>query len=109
MEENGLEILQEIMECGILNSSPHRKIAARPVKYTAPDTGDAGWNTDTDMTDLLAAIENCGILDKGKEILTDNKRLRGRPKKKVIKRTGNRELIRLTPMLMHMINWRRQY
>ncbi|KAG0692968.1 hypothetical protein DFH29DRAFT_881867, partial [Suillus ampliporus] len=73
MEENALEILQEIMECGILNSSPHRKIAARPVKYTAPDTGDAGWNTDTDMTDLLAAIENCGILDKGKEILTDNK------------------------------------
>ncbi|KAG0691584.1 hypothetical protein DFH29DRAFT_884139, partial [Suillus ampliporus] len=77
MEENGLEILQEIMECGILNSSPHRKIAARPVKYTAPDTGDAGhrelWN-----------------IGQGKEILTDNKRLRGRPKKKVIKRTGNR-------------------
>ncbi|KAG2136431.1 hypothetical protein DEU56DRAFT_756337 [Suillus clintonianus] len=90
MADNVFEILQDIMECGILDSSPDRQTTARTVQCKEPGASDDGWNSDTDMNDLLAAIENCGILDKGKENLIDSKKPRGRPKKKLIKRTVNR-------------------
>jgi hypothetical protein len=93
-QEDTLNIMEEILACGILNSSPHSKKAERPpFQPTTSDTGDDGWNTDIDISGLLVAIENCGILDTGEASIIQNKRSRGRPKKKVMKRTANRELV----------------
>ncbi|KAG2351353.1 hypothetical protein BDR07DRAFT_1386113 [Suillus spraguei] len=102
MEEDAPNIVGEIMACGILDSSPHRKTDIRPPQYEAPDAenisslvsaieklweywtmlcpmiaiencgildhaapdlGDDGYNTDTDISGMLSAIENCVILD----------------------------------------------
>lgn len=93
-EEDALNLAEEIMACGILDSSPPRKNSTRPLQDAVPDSGDDGWNTDTEMTGLLQAIESCGILDAGNVSLEENKRPRGRPKKKVIKNAAHRELIR---------------
>jgi hypothetical protein len=92
-DDDELRIVQQIMECGILDCSPRRKREETPLKPTASDICDDGWNTDTDMSGLLVAIAKCGILDTGEPTMTDNKRTRGRPKKKAVKRTTNRKSI----------------
>ena len=93
-QKDTLDIMEEIVACGILKSSPHNKKAERPpLQSTTSDTGDDGWNTDIDISGLLVAIENCGILDTGEASIKHNKRSRGRPKKKVMKNTVNRELV----------------
>jgi hypothetical protein len=101
VEEDALEIIEEIMACGILHSNPQGIEQKWPPQHTAPDLGDDGWNTDTDMAGLLSAIENCGILDAGNNTLQNNKRPRGRPKKKVIKSTGNRKFVWFTPIYVY--------
>ncbi|KAG1867657.1 hypothetical protein F4604DRAFT_1682455 [Suillus subluteus] len=88
--EDGLEIVEEIFACGILDSSQKRKKGGSSFRRTESDAGDDGWNTDTDIAGLLVAIENCGILDAGEDSVKDNKRQRGRPKKKGMKGAANR-------------------
>lgn len=97
-----LQILQQIMACGILDCSPRRKGDATPLKSNASDKCNDGWNIDTEMSGLLVAIEKCGILDSGDLTISDNKRPRGRPKKKVVKRTVGRESIFIAHTLVYL-------
>lgn len=93
-KKDTLDIMEEIVACGILDSSPHKKQAERPpLQPTTSDTGDHGWNDDIEISGLLVAIENCGILDTEEASIKPNKRSRGRPKKKVIKSTANRKSV----------------
>jgi hypothetical protein len=101
-EDDELQIVQQIMACGILDCSPRRKREATPPKSQASEICDDGWNTDTDMSGLLVAIEKCGILDSGDLTRTGSKRLRGRPKKKVVKRIADRESILIAPTLVYL-------
>lgn len=57
-QDNDLQIVQQIMACGILDCSPHREREVTPLKSKAFDICDDGWNIDTDMSGLLVAIEN---------------------------------------------------
>jgi hypothetical protein len=101
-EDDELQIVQQILACGILDCSPRRKREATPLKSKASDICDDGWNIDTDMSGLLVAIEKCGILDSGDLTMIDKKRPRGRPKKKAVKRTVDRESIFIAPTLVYL-------
>ncbi|KAG2062814.1 hypothetical protein BDR04DRAFT_1164607 [Suillus decipiens] len=62
-KEDTVNIMEEIMACDILDSSPHCKTDMRLPQYEAPDADDDRQNIKVDMSGLLSAIENCGILD----------------------------------------------
>ncbi|KAG2335724.1 hypothetical protein BDR05DRAFT_953867, partial [Suillus weaverae] len=89
VEGNASRIMEKIIDCGILDSSPSMSRASRILRYTVNYAVDDGWNTeDGDNEELLAAINSCGILQPSLNHTIEHKRPRGRPKKKVIKRTG---------------------
>ncbi|KAG1837859.1 hypothetical protein DFJ58DRAFT_734148 [Suillus subalutaceus] len=88
VEENTLQIMEKIIDCGILESSPLGWRVART--RTVNDVSDDGWNTEEDDVELQAAILSCGILEASLHCRTEDKRPRASPKKKVVKPKADR-------------------
>jgi hypothetical protein len=86
VEEDISRIMEKIIDCGILDSSPSMSRASKTVQHTVKYAVDDGWNTEDDNEELLAAINSCGILQSSLNHRIEHKRPRGRPKKKAIKR-----------------------
>ncbi|KAG1863287.1 hypothetical protein DFJ58DRAFT_725189 [Suillus subalutaceus] len=88
VEENALQIMEKIIDCGILESSPLGWRVART--RTVNDVSDDGWNTEDDDVELQAAILSCGILEASLHCRTEDKCPRASPKKKVVKPKADR-------------------
>jgi hypothetical protein len=86
VEDDTSRIMEKIIDCGILDSSPSMSRASKTLQHTVNYAVDDGWNTEDDNEELLAAINSCGILQSSLDHRIEHKRPRGRPKKKAIKR-----------------------
>ncbi|KAG2356519.1 hypothetical protein BDR07DRAFT_1380725, partial [Suillus spraguei] len=105
-QEDTFDIMEEIVACGILNSSPRNKKAERSaLQPKTSDADDGGWTTDIDISGLLVAIENCVILDTREASVKQNKCSQGRPKKRAIKCTMNHPTHHVLLMMLSMSNF----
>lgn len=91
LEENTLQIMEKILDCGILESSPLGSRAERTLRCMVNDVSDDGWNTDEDDDELQRAIYNCGILEASLHYRTEDQSPGERPKKKLVKSKADRE------------------
>lgn len=84
-----LKIMEQIDECGILDSSPLRSRTTATEQYTVNDAAEDGWNTENSSDELEAAINNCGILEAAVHYRTRDQHPLGTTKKKVFKQKAD--------------------